>query len=170
MNFERLAPHHAEPLLKFELDNHAFFSQYITPRSHEFLTVEGILLHIGQSVEHMQNGSVRSYVLLNDSQIVARANIRNIVRNKHGEIGYRVAQKVSGKGFATLCVQYLLERATQIGLAHLNAFVMDNNPASERVLVKNGFELTRKMPNCYEHGNQPLNGLHYTRALVPDYP
>ncbi|WP_334050479.1 GNAT family N-acetyltransferase [Alteromonas gracilis] len=52
---------------------------------------------------------------------------------------YRVAEKESGKGIASHCVSFLINEAKRMGITLLNAEVVDNNPASGKILIKSAF-------------------------------
>ena len=165
MRFERLNVHHSESLLAFETENDQFFSRVIAPRDRQFLTSAGIKAHISQCVaEHRERRSV-FYVLVDENRIVARANMRNITAQRDAEIGYRVAEREIGRGIATRCVNHLVDKGRQKGLSTLVAYVMDNNPASERVLVKSGFIRRKCLPHYYQHQQQALDGFMYMREI-----
>jgi ribosomal-protein-alanine N-acetyltransferase len=163
MRFERLNVHHSESLLAFETENDQFFSRVIAPRDRQFLSSAGIKAHISQCVaEHCEKRSV-FYVLVDEHRIVARANMRNINAQREAEIGYRVAEREIGRGIATHCVNHLIDTGRKKGLTALVAYVMDNSPVSEPVLVKNGFIRSKCLPHYYQHQQQVLDGFMYIR-------
>ncbi|WP_448568961.1 GNAT family N-acetyltransferase [Thalassotalea ganghwensis] len=159
MHFESLGQHHAPALLTFELKNKAYFEAFIAAREQGFYTTHGISQHIDQLAN---TNNQRAFILLSQGEIIARANLKEIV-NSQAEIGYRVAQQASGKGIATLCVNHLINEASTLSIALLNAFVMDNNKASEHVLKKNNFNLNLCLPNHYDHHGKKLHGFIYQR-------
>lgn len=56
------------------------------------------------------------------------------------ELGYRIAQKAAGQGLATAAVREVRElAAAQYELTTLHAKATMDNPASHRVLERNGF-------------------------------
>ena len=66
----------------------------------------------------------------------------NLYRPQDGtaEVGYRVAQRVVGRGVATAVVRELCKLAvSRYGLRTLKAATSDQNVASQRVLIKAGF-------------------------------
>lgn len=164
MNFESIGEKHVLSLLDFELKNKAYFEKSIAPRDKAFYSLAGVGNHISELVYLQKQNKAFCYVVINDTQdknIVARANLKNIA-GKTGEIGYRVAEGVSGKGIASRCVRRLVEQAKNIGLSTLTAEVMDNNPASEKVLVKNGFKPTLCFSKKYRHKGKLLNSTYFT--------
>lgn len=67
-------------------------------------------------------------------------------RNNSVTIGYKINELYWHKGIATetvkLLVTYLCD---EIGIKLINAFIMEENKASERVLIKNGFVKDQKI-------------------------
>ena len=56
------------------------------------------------------------------------------------ELGYRIAEKWTGKGLATAAVRAIIEvAATEYGLTALWAGASDHNAASQTVLTRAGF-------------------------------
>ncbi|MEE3058168.1 MAG: GNAT family protein, partial [Pseudomonadota bacterium] len=94
----------------------------------------------------------------------ARANIKNRAGDK-AEIGYRVAEKDCGKGIASRCVSFLIEEAKSMGIKLLTAEVMDNNAASEKVLIKNGFSPKLCFRRKYRHLGAFHNSIYFELAL-----
>ena len=57
------------------------------------------------------------------------------------EIGYHIAKKYTGKGYATEAVQaFLPYLAGRIGIREVHGICLAENTASKRVLLKSGFE------------------------------
>ncbi len=74
-----------------------------------------------------------------DSEVVGRVNLYEVADGE-AELGYRIAQKAAGQGLATAAVRKVRElAATTYGLTRLRAKVTLNNPASRKVLERNGF-------------------------------
>ena len=79
------------------------------------------------------------------------------------ELGYRVAQRVAGRGAATATVQELCRiAAAQYGLRTLRAATTYDNVASQKVLTKAGFVPAGPA----EPGGRP--GTWYQRDLAAD--
>jgi ribosomal-protein-alanine N-acetyltransferase len=71
--------------------------------------------------------------------VEGRFNLYDISDGK-AAVGYRVAERVSGRGVATSGVRSLCRIARQdFGLSILTAATSNGNLASQRVLVKAGF-------------------------------
>lgn len=166
MKFEALNKSHAKQLLKFELENQAFFETVIAARGADFYTHTGISQHIDSMTIQHSNGIAFPFVLLENESIIARANIKNIQPGGIGEIGYRVSRNETGRGVGSVCVKHLICAAKTSHLAQLLAVVINNNPASEKVLMKNGFQLNVCLPNRFIHQGSLYHGFEYIRDLA----
>jgi len=70
-------------------------------------------------------------------------------------VGYRVAERVSGRGVATFGLSKLCRIANNdLGLRMLTAAASDTNVASQRVLAKAGFTLTGPTEVEGRHGSE----------------
>ena len=80
------------------------------------------------------------------------ANLKEIdCRLQKAEVGYRIAERYTGKGIASNCLRELIfEARARFGLQSLYANVLDNNPASKRVLEKQGFRSVGYEPEFFE--------------------
>ena len=163
MHFESLHQTHAEALLLFEKQNRAFFERVITARDDAFYSMDGVRQHINLLT---RANDADAYLLIDGSEIIARANLKQIQANHDAEIGYRVSQSVAGKGVGSRCVDFVIRQARKRQLTQLYAYVMANNPASEKVLVNNGFEITLCLPDEFVHQGRTLNGFKYQRQLA----
>lgn len=166
MLFESLNKSHADQLLTFELENRAFFESVIAPREDGFYSVAGVLNHIDHLLTLHRRSLTYPYVLVQHGIIIARANIKELQSDGIAEIGYRVGKTVAGKGVGSLCVAHLVNTGKMLGLKQLCAFVMNNNPASEKVWLKNGFMLTLCVPNGFIHQGKLCHGFKYHRDLA----
>jgi len=164
MKIRTLEVDDAAILLKFELQNRAWFEQYVLPRADSVYSREGIAAHIETCLNDYASGTMHPCIILDDDgRIAGRANLKDIDSvERTTEIGYRIAQEYVGKGIATEAVEYLKTLAYgQWHLARLLAFVTVENPASARVLEKCGFvkgrlipdksELKSKILDCYQY-------------------
>ncbi len=129
-------------LLRFELENRAWFEQQIAPRPEYFFSLVAVEDHIRSFINARAQGRFHACVLTDETgQIIGRANLRDIDK-KHGtaEVGYRIAESHAGQGLASSATRHLLKLAyTDWQLQQVSGFVSIANPASARVLVKNAF-------------------------------
>ncbi len=133
-----LRPDHAPAVLAFELANRAYFAGFISDRGDEFFD------HFDDRFEELladqEAGNCIFHVLVaEDGKVLGRFNLVDL-EGGTGELGYRVAQDVAGRGVATGAVRELCRRAAEIyGLRTLRAATSDANVASTRVLRNAGF-------------------------------
>jgi ribosomal-protein-alanine N-acetyltransferase len=74
-----------------------------------------------------------------DGSVLGRFNLYDLTDGS-AELGYRVAEHVSGRGVATAAVRELCRlAAARHGLRMLTAATSEANVASKKVLVKAGF-------------------------------
>src|SRR4051794_3539282 len=109
---KRLHAGHAPAVLAFELANRTYFAASISDRGDDFF-----------------------------DQFTDRYNA-SLVEQEAGiaRVGYRVAERVAGRGVATATVQELCRMATAThGLRVLRAATSHDNAASQKVLTKAGF-------------------------------
>ena len=134
---QRLRAGHAQAVLAFELANRAYFAMFISDRGDEFFD-KFTERHIALLVEQ-EAGLCACYVLVgDDGSVLGRFNLYDI-RDGTAVLGYRVAERVAGRGVATAAVRELCQLAAQHGLRTLKAATSHDNVASQRVLAKAGF-------------------------------
>lgn len=145
---ELLRADHAEALLAFERENREYFAASIPDRGDDYFT-EFAARH-AQLLQSQAAGTDYFHVLVADTgEIVGRVNLVE-VKDASAELGYRIAEAVAGRGVATAAVAEIRKlAATAYGLTSLRAKVTLDNPASHRVLERNGFVAT---------GERVLNG------------
>jgi [ribosomal protein S5]-alanine N-acetyltransferase len=152
---QRLRPDHAPAVLAFEQTNRAYFAKSISDRGDAFY--EQFAERHRALLAEQETGACAFHVLVDeDGKVVGRFNLYDLVDGT-AEIGYRVAQRVAGRGVATCALQELCRIAReQHGLRTLRAATSNENIASQRVLTKVGFVATgpagagRRQDSCYE--------------------
>ncbi|WP_394781889.1 GNAT family N-acetyltransferase [Undibacterium sp.] len=145
MQLKLLQQSDAGPLLQFEVANRAWFEQFIETRGVWFYTREGMRAHIADFMEKYAAGSLYPYLVLDVAgSIIGRVNLRDVEREVGtARLGYRVAADCAGRGVISAAVQQVLHIArTELGLKRIIAHVSVENPASAKVLQKNGFTWT----------------------------
>jgi ribosomal-protein-alanine N-acetyltransferase len=133
----------AGPLFDFEMENRAFFEATINARPSSFYSREGVAEALAMACAEASKDLGYQFLLKDDEgRILARANL-SAVKRAHFQsavLGYRVAQSACGKGLASEAVRQLLAMAfSSLGLARIEADARIDNPASARVLLRNGF-------------------------------
>jgi len=135
---QRMRSDHEDAVLNFEVENRAYFSQSISDRGDEFF--EEFEERHRDLLAEQEAGVGAFYVLVDDDEtVVGRFNLYD-VSDGAADVGYRVAQHVSGSGVATTAQRELCRLAKQeFGFGTLKAITSNENPASRRVLEKSGF-------------------------------
>ena len=138
---QRLRPDHEQAVLAFEQANRAYFAESISDRGDDFYA-EFAERHRALLAEQ-QAGICAFHVLVDDDgKVVGRFNLYDLVDGT-ANVGYRIAQRVAGRGVATCALQELCRIAGErYGLRRLRAATSNENVASQRVLVKVGFVIT----------------------------
>jgi ribosomal-protein-alanine N-acetyltransferase len=135
---KRLQADHAPAVLAFELANRAYFAASISDRGDEFF--DQFTDRHNAALAEQEAGSCASYVLVgDDGSVLGRFNLYDL-KDGTARLGYRVAERVAGRGLATEAVRELCGiAAAQHGLRMLRAATSDANLASRKVLTKAGF-------------------------------
>lgn len=88
------------------------------------------------------------FVLFDDEIPVGIGKLRHEL-NEHsrligGNVGYAIDPQLRGKGYATVLLKLLLEKAKEIGIKEILLTVEKYNPSSRRVIEKNGGKLIKE--------------------------
>lgn len=159
---ERLHADHAPAVLAFEAANRAYFAASVSDRGDEFF--DRFADRYSALLAEQEAGVCAFHVLVaEDGSVLGRFNLYDI-EDGSADLGYRVAQHVSGRGVATATVQDLCRLAkTRHGLRVLRAAASHSNVASQRVLAKAGF-IPVGPADPADLGGKP--GTWYQRDLV----
>jgi ribosomal-protein-alanine N-acetyltransferase len=131
-----LTPEDAGELAALLVENRAFLAPFEPVRDERFFT-------IGGQRERIENDGSEAFAILVDERIAGTVTMSNIVYGpfQSANLGYWVAERLSGRGLATRAVGDVLEIAFgEFGLHRLQAATLVENVPSQRVLEKNGFE------------------------------
>lgn len=146
--FEILGTEHTDRLLAFESANRRWFESLIAARPDAFYSHGGVTAHIDECRDFFSAGRLVPLVLCDGESIIARANLKDISsQGQSAEVGYRVAEDYFGQGVASACLRQLVNVARErIDGCRLWGRVLDNNPASRRVLEKQRFSQVAYQP------------------------
>ena len=135
---QQLNAGHAPAVLAFELANRGYFAASISDRGDEFY--DQFTERHSALLAEQEAGICACYVLVaGDSSVLGRFNLYRF-EDGTAELGYRVAQHVTGRGVATATVRELCRlAAARHGLRTLRAATARQNTASQKVLTKAGF-------------------------------
>ena len=135
---KRLHADHAPEVLAFELANRTYFAASISDRGDGFF--DQFTDRYNASLAEQEAGICAFYVLVaEDGSVLGRFNLYDL-EDGTARLGYRVAERVAGRGVATATVRELCRMATAMhGLRTLRAATSHDNAASQKVLTKAGF-------------------------------
>lgn len=137
-HLQTLRPNHASEVLAFELANRAYFAAFVSDRGDAFF--DEFSERYDELLEERETRGDAYYVLVDDDgAVLGRFNLYGI-EDDTADVGYRVAERVAGRGVATAGLQELCRlAASEHGLRLLRARTTHENVASQRVLAKAGF-------------------------------
>ncbi len=140
-DLQRLRPDHDAAILDFERANRAYFAQSISDRGDEFF--EHFADRHRAMLAEQEAGRGAFYVLVDDDGgVVGRFNLYEVA-DETANVGYRVAERVTGRGVATSGLRALCRiAADDHHLRMLKAATSNENVASQRVLFNAGFVIT----------------------------
>ncbi|TDD55308.1 N-acetyltransferase [Kribbella antibiotica] len=138
VTLERLTADHADALLAFERENRAYFAESIADRGDEFF--ENFAEILQARLAEQAAGECQFHVLVEpDGAVVGRVNLVDI-EDGTAELGYRLAERATGRGLATAAVRAITRiAAKEYGLRQLTAGAALANIASWTVLERAGF-------------------------------
>lgn len=134
----------AEGILRFELENRAFFAAALGDRSDDYFNLDRIREAIKEYLKEQEQREQFMYLVRDGAgEVVGRVNLFDVRYGdfERAEIGYRIGQRHNGKGYATQAVALVLKDAFEkYGLHGVDANVTPDNIGSQIVLIRNGFE------------------------------
>ena len=129
---------HAAALLSFEQENRAYFAAVVPDRGDDYFA-EFDQRH-AELLARQADGQDFCHVLVAaDGAIVGRVNLFEVT-DGCAELGFRIAERVAGKGVATTAVRQVCAlAAAQYGLTALRARAKVANLGSTKILTRTGF-------------------------------
>ncbi|OLL31062.1 hypothetical protein BTH42_13930 [Burkholderia sp. SRS-W-2-2016] len=158
----------ADALLAFEIENRAYFEQWINARAADYYSASAVAEAIEAALADIAGDRAYQYLVRSDDAIVGRVNLVGVTRpyfNK-ATLGYRIGAGFAGKGYASQAVKLAMElAATELSLSRIEAVVRPQNIGSMRVLERNGFvAFGQARRSMYLHGEWH-DLVHYERHL-----
>ncbi|WP_309093767.1 GNAT family N-acetyltransferase [Streptomyces sp.] len=139
LTLQRLRAGHADALLAFERENRAYFARTVPDRGDAYFTPAGFAERHRALLEEQHARVCHFHVLLEDDVLIGRVNLLDVADGS-AELGYRVGERAAGRGVATAAVALMCRTAAaDYGLTSLTARTTLDNPASMKVLTRNGF-------------------------------
>lgn len=135
---QRLRPDHAPALLAFERENRAYFAASVPDRGDAFF--EEFEDRLQALLDEQETGAIHFHVLVGKGgEILGRFNLVDAADGA-AELGYRVAERATGRGVATGGVREVCRLAREAyGLTRLTAATTLDNEGSRAVLGRVGF-------------------------------
>ncbi|MFH8580356.1 GNAT family N-acetyltransferase [Streptomyces zaomyceticus] len=135
---ERLRSDHAPALLVFERENRGYFAASVPDRGDAYFT--DFEERHRALLDEQETGTIHFHVLVGEGgEILGRFNLVDVADGA-AELGYRVAEKATGRGVATAGVQEVCRLAREeYGLSRLTAVTTLDNDGSRAVLGRVGF-------------------------------
>ncbi|MGW5776854.1 GNAT family N-acetyltransferase [Streptomyces sp. NPDC003863] len=135
---ERLRPDHAPALLAFERENREYFAASVPDRGDAYFT--DFAARHQALLDEQETGAILFHVLVGEGgEILGRFNLVDVA-DGGAELGYRVAERATGRGVATAGVREVCRLAREeYGLSRLTARTTLDNAGSRAVLGRVGF-------------------------------
>jgi ribosomal-protein-alanine N-acetyltransferase len=149
---------HATALLAFEVENRAYFAASVPDRGDGFFARFDEMLR--SRLAEQEAGECYFHVVVADGgAVLGRVNLVDVADGE-AELGYRIAERSTGRGLATWAVAEVCAlAAARYGLSRLRAGTTLGNAASRAVLARAGFEVVGER----KFSGEP--GLVYRRDL-----
>lgn len=111
-------------------------------RGEDFYTDAGQAAAVLTTLEAAARGTQDPWLVMYGAEVVGRVTLSNIARGMflNANIGYWTDRAHTGRGLATEAVRFAVRRADELGLHRVEAGTLAPNVASQRVLLKCGFE------------------------------
>ncbi|MBT2544397.1 GNAT family N-acetyltransferase [Streptomyces sp. ISL-44] len=154
--------------------NRAYMAPFEPDRPEDFYTEQGQRARIEGMLADRDAGRMVPYVLVEavGGTPVGAINLGSIALGPlcSGGVGYWVDQDWNGKGLATAALEEVCRVARdEVGLHRVEAGTLLDNPASQRVLAKAGFEAYGVAPR-YLHINGAWRDHRLFQRLLHDDP
>jgi ribosomal-protein-alanine N-acetyltransferase len=132
----------AGPLAEAYRRNFDHLAPWDPIRPERFYTEAGQADVVSGQLAAIANGTLVAWVISSGEQVVGRINLTNIVRGAlwSGALGYWVDVGHQGRGLATAAVRLACGEARARGLHRVEASTLVHNTASQKVLLKSGFQ------------------------------
>lgn len=148
----------AAELLHFELENRAYFERAMAGFGDAYYNLETVEHTIAERVQDWRDDEAYFYLVRDAAgELVGRISLFDVRRGplQRAEVGYRIAERHSGKGYATAAVGLVLTDAFSVyNLHRLEGVTSPTNIGSQLVLLRNGFGFWGRARSSYR-----LNGV-----------
>jgi [ribosomal protein S5]-alanine N-acetyltransferase len=146
-----------DAVLAFELANRTYFARSINDRGDDFY--ERYAEHHRELLIEQDSGECIFHVLVDqDGTVSGRFNLYDVIDGS-ARVGYRVAQRVAGRGVATAALRELCRLAhVDYGLRILTAETSSETPPPEECLRKRDSQRPRTARSPANRGSATRSG------------
>ena len=108
----------------------------------------------------------QDFIIIYDGTPAGIIGISNVSwKHRSAHVGYWVGRKYWNRGVASDALSIIIQHCSTIGLHRIYTKVLDHNPASAKVLTKNGFNLEGIQRDSYRSGDRYHSMLLFARIL-----
>lgn len=155
----------AAEVLRFELENRTFFERTVAGFGDDYYNLEAVERILAARVQDWAEDASYFYLVRDAAgELVGRISLFDVQRGpaQMAQIGYLVAERHGGRGYATAAVGRVLRDAFGTHkLYRVEAATSPKNIGSQLVLLKNGFEFWGRARSSYL-----LNGVWEDSVLL----
>lgn len=139
IKFVSLSMGHEAALHQFELENRTYFESMVPSRGDAFYNKNEFRQRLMSLLKEEEEGQGIFYLLFDDADnLVGRFNL--LIDGKSAEIGYRIGEAFSGRGYAKQALGLAIEEVRAANrINELTAKTTSAHRASQQILLKNGF-------------------------------
>lgn len=149
INLELVSENNANDIYNFEIENRTYFEETLPSRGDEYYKTEVFQNIIKEIIEEQNREECYIYIIRNElGKMIGRVNFFSIRTDiiKIVELGYRIAKNENGNGYATEAVRIaLIKGFRDYKFEKVEAGTSPENIGSQKVLIKNGFILTKRI-------------------------
>ncbi len=165
---ERMSQHNLKDIFEFEQENRDFFERILPPRPAAYFQYDTFCESMAFILSEQDSGLCHMAIIRNASgKMVGRINLSSIKKGQKviAELGYRIAEKEQGKGYASEAVRIMLDEVVDLyGLDEVEAGTATTNMGSQKVLLKNGFVELRRVNRVMKVQGAWVDGLLFKKT------
>lgn len=106
-----------------------------------------------------------SYAIENDGKLVGGIGLHKKFEHS-AEVGYWIGEEFWEKGYATEALKKILDIGfNRLKFSRIHAHVFEGNIASEKLLLKCGFEYEGLLKKCHKKGNEYINSKLFAKVI-----
>lgn len=152
-------------LHRFETENRVFFERTIASFGDDYYRLETLRQITAERAQNWETGDAYAHLVRDEAgELVGRISLFDVQREpaQMAVIGYRIAERHSGKGYATKAVTLVLRDAFEVyGLHRVEGMTAPANLGSQIVMLRNGFQFWGRSRSSYK-----LNGVWEDSVLL----